>query len=132
MKEHMTTTIFLRFESYSEKNITICSLGWINFNSCKQPYKPNVLSHQPFYFIQNKQRQFKTNDKHMIYFLESKSCLHSSQSRFLYKWHVNETNSLISICYFINLLIELNLLTTNTFKKKMHVIVLFYFPNIKD
>jgi hypothetical protein len=47
---------FWRFESYSEKNITMCSLAWIKFNSSKQRYKSNVLSHQPFYFIQNKQR----------------------------------------------------------------------------
>jgi hypothetical protein len=70
--------------------------------------------------------------KHMIYFLESKSCLHLSQSKNLYKWHVNETSSLISISYFINLLIELNLLRTNTYLFNIHVIILFYFPNIKD
>ncbi len=115
---------FWRFESYSEKNTTIFSLGWIKLNSCKKSYKFNVWNHRPFYFIQNKQRYLKTNDKHMIYLLESKSCLHLSQSRWLYKWHVNETSALISIRYFINLLIDLNLLTTNTFLIYM---LLFYF-----
>ncbi len=56
--------------------------------------------------------QTKIEDKHdesMICFLESRACLHC-QSRFLQKWYINGTSSLINTSSFINILIELKLL----------------------
>jgi hypothetical protein len=54
-----------------KKNTTIFSLGWINIiiYAKQVTYKFDVLSHQPFHFIQNKQSD-ETSNEHMIIFFQ--------------------------------------------------------------
>jgi hypothetical protein len=56
--------IFSSFKKCSENNTTIYSFGWINCNSHQRSsiHIYDILNHQPFQFIQNKQRK-KTNDE---------------------------------------------------------------------